>query len=336
MGEMSKIDVRAINLNLLPALEALLATGSVGEAARRMFVSQSAMSHSLAKLREIFGDPLLVTSGRRLVMTPLAERLSREIGAALDGLDRAVSLPEPFDPVKSKRVFRIATVDYFELTALPDLMALLSTIAPGVGIEIERLSPSIFPLLVAGEIDLALLGDSAQVPLAGLRRATLFDHAFSVIVRPDHPRVRRKLDLETYLDLGHILVSVEGRRDGAVDRALAKIGRTRRIALRVPHFVTAPLAVLHSDHVCTIASSVAERAEALFGLRVLPPPLDVPPAAVIALWSRLRDEDEGGKWFRSLFLAEDGLLRQRRRASAKVAPMRARTRSNARRARARV
>ncbi|WP_394846456.1 LysR family transcriptional regulator [Pendulispora brunnea] len=300
---MSDFDIHAINLNLLPALEALLVEGSVGAAARRMHVSQSAMSHSLAKLRELFDDPLFEPSGRRLVPTARAMALSATLPLALEHLRDAMSPAQPFDPRASVRIFRLATVDHFELTALPDVLAHLQRHAPGVGLEIERFSPASLAHLVAGELDLALIGGSVPTPPTGLRRASLYHEPFAVIARPGHPRMGRRLDLGTYLALGHVLVSVEGRRDGVVDRALAKLGKTRRVALRVPHFISAPMAVLHSDHICTIPSSVARRAHELLGLRVLSPPLAVPAAEVVALWPERHENDPARRWFRDLFVS---------------------------------
>jgi DNA-binding transcriptional LysR family regulator len=297
---MSKVDVRAINLNLLPALEALLVEGSVGGAARRMHVSQSAMSHSLARLRELFGDPILAPAGRGLAPTPRAVRLLAALPSALEQLGDALAPPEPFDPAESRRVFRLATLDYFELAALPDLVDYLGRHAPSVGLEIERFGPQALAALAAGDVDLALVGGATPVPLAGLRRALLYREPFAVIARAGHPAIGRRLDLETYLSLGHVLVSVEGRREGVVERELAKIGRSRRVALRVPHFVSAPLAVKSSDHVSTIALGVARRARELFGLRVFEPPLELPPAPVAALWSKRADADPGARWLREL------------------------------------
>jgi DNA-binding transcriptional LysR family regulator len=301
---MSDFDVRHLNLNLLPALEALLVEGSVSGAARRMHVSQSAMSHSLARLREVFGDPLLISTGRRVAPTPLGERLAADLSRALDRLGDAIRLPQPFDPRTARRVFRLATVDYFELTVLPRLLSYLSAHAPLVDLEIERFSPAHVPALVAGEIDLALTGESAGLPTAGLSRRRLHAEGFSVMARREHPTIGRRLDLETYLSLGHVLVSVVGRRDGVVDRALAKLGRSRRVALRVPNFASAPLAVMASDHVCTIAAPVARRARELFGVRVLAPPLELPSAGIVALWSRRLDDDAASRWFRELFVAD--------------------------------
>ncbi|WP_441288273.1 LysR family transcriptional regulator [Sorangium sp. KYC3313] len=174
MPGMSEIDVRSINLNLLPALEALLVEGSVSAAARRAHISQSAMSHSLARLRELFGDPLLVPLGCGLTPTPRALQLRAALPAAFEHLRRALASPEPFDPRTSARTFRVATVDYFELTTLPDVLDHLGEHAPFVRLEIERFSPDVTPALVLGDIDLALFGASQPVPAAGLRRAPLY------------------------------------------------------------------------------------------------------------------------------------------------------------------
>lgn len=301
--DMSDIDIRSINLNLLPALEALLIEGSVSAAARRAHVSQSAMSHSLARLRELFGDPLLTPLGRGLAPTPRALQLRAALPAAFEHLRRALASPEPFDPRTSTRAFRIATVDHFELTTLPDVLEHLGRHAPSVRLEIERFSPDVVPALVVGDIDLALIGASQPVPAAGLRRAPLHEEPFAVVVRKGHPAIKRRLDLETYVSVGHVLVSVEGRREGAVDRALARLGKSRRVALRVPHFMAAPLAVRSSDLICTIAGSVAQRARELFGLRVFTPPFELPAAQVVALWSQRHDDDPAQRWFRDLFFS---------------------------------
>jgi DNA-binding transcriptional LysR family regulator len=310
---MRGIDIRAINLNLLPALEALLVEGSVSGAARRMHVSQSAMSHSLAKLRELLGDPILVPVGRRLVPSPRSAEMISRLPAALDALRRAIEVPAAFDPRREERVFRLATLDYFELTTLPEVLEYLRVHAPRVVLEIERFGPSTLPSLAAGDVDLALVGSSLALPPSGLRRVLLFEDPFVVLARADHPSIGKKLDLGTYLSLGHVLVSVEGQREGVVDRALAKLGKTRRIALRVPHFVSAPLAVRSSDHVVTIARAVAEQSRALFGLRIHPPPLAIPPAGVVALWSKRRDDDPGSRWFRELFTTGRALPAHARR-----------------------
>ena len=141
----------------------------------------------------------------------------------------------------------------------------------------------------------------------------MFEVGFSVIARADHPRLRQRLSLDLYTRLDHVLVSVEGRRDGVVDRALRKMGRERNVILRVPHFMSAPLAVLHSDAICTLATTVAERARELFGVRVFRPPLSLPRVPAQLWWPKQHDDDPARTWVRSLFL-DRGVLSPTRRS----------------------
>lgn len=303
---MSEIELRRINLNLLPALEALLETRSVTAAARRAHVSQSAMSHALAKLRALVGDPLLVPAGRALVLTPRAARLAESLPLALDHLERALLPTPPFDPKTTRRTFRVATLDYFEFAMLGDFMAYLRSHAPHAEVWIERFSAGSVAALGRAEVDLALVGETSVARSPALARAELFRDPFRVMLRKGHPALRRRaLSLESYLAHPHVVVTVEGRADGAVDRALDRLSARRDVALRVPHFGSAPLAVLQSDAICTIASSVAERARALYGLELRDPPVEIAPAGIVALWSKRAASDEGARWFRSLFV--DGL-----------------------------
>lgn len=300
---MNDLDIRRINLNLLPALEALLATRSVSEAARRTHVSQSAMSHSLARLRQTLEDPLLVPAGRNLVLSPRAARLATTLPVALDQLAAALAPGKPFSAATTRRTFRLATLDYFELTVLADVMAYFREHAPHASIWIERLSPATPAALLAGELDLALGGETSLPRAAELARRPLHVDPFAVLLRSGHPAARqRSISLTTYLAYPHVVVTVEGRADGVVDRALAARGARREVALRLPHFATAPLAVQNSDLLCTIARSIAERARALYGLEVRAPPIALPAPTIVAVWPHRLEEDEGGRWFRALFL----------------------------------
>lgn len=303
MQPMNDLDIRRINLNLLPALEALLATCSVSEAARRTHVSQSAMSHSLARLSEALADPLLVPAGRRLVLTPRATRLERMLPTALDRLAAALSPGPPFSPATTRRTFRVATLDYFEMAVLSRMMNYLREHAPLASLWIERISPTTPAALMAGELDLVLGGETSLPTSPELVKRTLYQDPFAVLLRPDHPAAKtRALSLTNYLAYPHVVVTVDGGADSPVERALLARGKSRVIVLRVPHFATAPLAVRDSDALCTIASTIALRASELYGLRVRSPPLTLPAPAIVAVWPRRKDLDEGGRWFRSLFL----------------------------------
>lgn len=301
-----RIDLAAINLNLLPALAALLRTRSVSAAARETHVTQSAMSHALKKLRRLLDDPLLIPTGRALSLSPRAVALAAALPAALDRVAETLSPAPPFDPRTTRRRFRLATLDYFEVAVLDAAVGYLALHAPSAELWIERISDASYASLLHGEIDLALVGDSSLPRSPALARAELYRDPFVVMMREGHPLCRsRRLTLEGYLAYPHAVVTVEGRADGAVDRALEQRGVRRRVSLRVPHFGSAPLAVLASDALCTIASSVAARSAERLPLVLRRPPLDLAAPTIIATWPRRLDNDEGARWFRSLFV--DGL-----------------------------
>lgn len=301
-----------LNLNLLPALEALLRERNVTAAARRAGTTQSAMSHSLAKLRALLEDPLLVASGRAMVRTPRGDQLARALPEVLDALEVALDGDVAFDPRTSRHHFRVASFDYFELTTLPALLSYLRVHAPRVELTVERLDADAVTRLAAGELDLVLGGESSTMP-SSLMRRVLYRDPFAVIVRHGHPALRRGgLTLERYLEADHLLISVEGRPEGLVDRVLAARGRTRRIAVRVPHFSSAGLAVLRSDLVCTLAGSVAHAARETHGVVVVRPPLTLPPPAIVAWWPPQHHDDPARRWLRETLFGGAGLSRRLR------------------------
>lgn len=302
---MSDFDIRSFNLNLVPALSALLRHRAVGAAAREVGVSQSAMSHALAKLRAQFDDPLLVPQGRRFVLSARAQELAASLPDALEQLGAALGGGPAFDPASASLTLRVASVDYFEFTALHTVLAHLRDHAPGIRLSIERLTAESAAALQGGGLDFILAG-TGLVHGAGLDHAVLFEEPFKVIARRGHPSIGRRLSLETYLATDHVVVRFEGRGRGVVDRVLAERELQRRVGLWVPHFVSAPLAVAESDMISTVASVVAERAKALFGLRVLAPPIELPAAPVVLWWPRSQNHDPARSWFRALLL--DGSL----------------------------
>lgn len=294
---MSKIDDSAINLNLLPSLVLLLETRNVTQAARRAGVSQSAMSHSLSNLREQLGDELLVQSGRSLVLTPRAISLADELPALLARLRLTLRGEEPFDPKRSERTFRIATLDYFELTQLPTLLGRTRELAPDVSFDVQRFAPTTIDALVEARVDLALVSATQRPSNAGLCVRALGSDPFVVIERGSS-RARRPLTLDQYTSAGHVLVSLESKAAGVVDVALAAEGRSRRVALRVQSFASAALAVASSDLVCTLPESVARRMASMLDLRVSEPPIALAAPRFIGLWPRSMDRDPAHRWLR--------------------------------------
>tara|TARA_R110002073_G_scaffold218689_4_gene379030 strand:+ start:2289 stop:2858 length:570 start_codon:yes stop_codon:yes gene_type:complete len=175
-------------------------------------------------------------------------------------------------------------------------MALARTI-PEVHLDIERLGPDSAGRLERGDIDLILGGETMEMP-STLIRKLLYREPFRVIARAEHPVSRGRLTRKRYVELEHVVVWVEGRNAGVVDRALVEQGMSRTIALRIPHFASAVLAVAHSNLISTIASTVAE----WHGLRVFRPPIALPEVGIVAWWPPQLHDAPAHRWFRESLL----------------------------------
>src|SRR6185503_12534019 len=196
----------SIDLNLLLALEALLHAGNVTAAGRRIGLSQPAMSHALARLRDLLGDPLLVREGRSMRRTALAERLLPRLRELLAEIEATLLGHRRFTPAESARSFRIATNDYCGALLLPTVLAEVRRSAPGVRLEFHAYR-GYAPVhkLALGELDLAI-GVFLDVDRR-LAAAELFRDGFACLVRRGNSRVGKELTLERYVELDHALIT---------------------------------------------------------------------------------------------------------------------------------
>ena len=301
--------LRQLDANLLVALDALLEAKSVTTAARRLGVTQSAMSHTLRRLRGQFGDELLVRTGRHMSLTPRAEELKGRLRGALLGLARAIGEDAGFDPGSSDRTFRLLSPDLFDVLVLPELMGSLARQAPGVSLTVRWNPERISSRLAAGELDFAVMptlrGAAGPGPLdeASLESTRLLSDEFICFFRQDHPTfASRRMTRAAFLQAEHLLVSPGGEGPGLVDTVLAREGERRRVALRVPSFAGAVQILRHSDLVLVAPASLKSLAEELgLGHRGLP--VEVPGHALWLTWHRRVDQDPGHRWFREQLLA---------------------------------
>lgn len=288
-----------MDLNQLVALDALLAEGSVTAAARRIGLSQPAMSHALARLRAALGDPLLVRAGRRMQLTSRARELAEPIAEALGSIERALAGRGAFDPAQARSTLRIAAIDFALLVLVPPLCAALARDAPGLEVVIEPPVEPVERTLAEGRIDLAI-GLARDAP--GMSQRELLRERFVCVVRRGHPDAPRGLSLQRFVKLSHAIVSPRGRVSGAVDRALAERGLSRRVVLTVPSFHAAALAVAGSDLVLTVSERVARTAPRRGPLRMLKPPLSLERFRVTMLWHARLDADPMHAWVRERLL----------------------------------
>ena len=304
-------DLHRIDLNLLVALDALARERSVTKAAERAGVSQSAMSHTLRRLRELFDDPLLVRGRGGMVLTPRAEALTSPLRSGLVSLARTLAEPQPFAPEHASRTFRLVSPDLFDALVLPTFLQRLGRQAPGVDLAVVPMPKRLADSLETGDVDLAIypvLLDPHPFDLgtqvdAELQTRPLFRDSFRCFVRSDHPVLasRRRLTLKAYTRLNHILVSPGGEGPGVVDRVLDARGLQRRIALRVPHFATALEVLTQSDLVLTGPSSLSQCSTAST-LASRPAPLDIPEHAITMIWHPRFTEDPAHRWLRELMV----------------------------------
>lgn len=295
---MSAPELAGLNLNALVALDALLVECNVTRAARRIRVTQPAMSQTLARLRELFDDPLLVRRGRGMVRTPRAEAMLIPLSDALDAVHRAVQLGLGFDPVKSERVFRVAMTDLHVMTVLPGLLRTVAEKAPGVRIQVEPTVMGNFAERIgAGEIDLAVgfLLRSAE----SVASESLLVDEYVCIVRKGHPLARKKrVTLEEFTQHRH----VTNTPVGFVPESLAGTGRyfgsPSRIRATSPYLLGVPAVVRATDLVATVPRALIASGADVRGLTVLDAPAELPRVPHSMWWHRRFDRDPAHQWLR--------------------------------------
>ncbi|MBV2359705.1 LysR family transcriptional regulator [Thalassococcus sp. CAU 1522] len=298
------MNFKTFDLNLLRVLDALLTTHSTTQAARKLGLSQPAVSSALARLRLSLGDPLFVRHGRRIVPTENALRLQVPLRLLLDDAERMLCGTGHFDAANAQDRFRIAGSDFFAEMLMPALAADVAREAPGIRVQLVDLVPENFvETLERHQIDLALLPQT--VLPAWVDSHVLFQSSFVVIARRGHPRLRAAritagdvMPLDLFCDLGHVLFSPEGKLEGPGDAALSRVGRARRVVMTLPVFSGVYNTVAGSDTIALIPRQLAERVGARVGLDILLPPVPIDPAVISMVWHKRATTSPAHRWLR--------------------------------------
>lgn len=288
----------ALDANLLVALDALLQEENVTNAAKRVGITQSAMSQTLARLRHQFDDPILVKVGRRMEPSPFGRRIRPRLHKAIVECEAIVADRPVFDEASASNRFVLAMVDYLSLVLLPALTRDIAARAPGVDLAVHALDAgSIAPELQQGLVDLyvGVAGEAER----SLETEPLFVDRMRLVVRTDHPLCADP-SLESYADAAHILVSPRREAGSIVSRALSEEGYTRRIAIEVPYFSLVPELVAQSDLVATVPERVATLFTTRHPVTVLPPPLPLPDLEVCMAWHPTFATDPAILWLREV------------------------------------
>lgn len=289
-----------LDLNLLRVLEALYEERHVTRAATRLGLTQSAASNALRRLRATFQDDLFQRTPTGMEPTALARELAAPVRAALDAVRAAVELNRPFEPATARDGFVIGMSDYAEFVLAPPLVAQLRERAPEVSTVFRHADRDVaLALLDQDRVHLAV-GIFPEPP-ARMTRIVLLRDDFVVLARLDHPAGGR-LDLDGYLSWPHLLVSPVASREGAVDRALAALGRSRMLAAVVSHHLVVAPILQGSTLLCTMARRLARPLATAFGLELLPLPdgLLLPPQPTSLVFHNRYAQRPAHRWLRTL------------------------------------
>lgn len=288
------------DLSALATLDALLQEVSVSGAARKLGLSTPAVSHALAKLRERFGDPLLVRAGRTMVLTPRAESLKPRVRDAIATAGRVFEPTEAFEPERLSRSFTLSMTDYVLVVFGGAFEERLRGAAPGLDLRFVPNTVDDGERLREGESDLAV-GIYANLP-PELRSRPLITDRLICVVREGHPSVKNRLTLERFVELPHIQIAPRGRPGGYVDSLLETRGLRRRVARAVPYFQVALELAASSDYLLVVSERIAKQLGPRLGLRMLEPPLPFEPYTLSLVWHPRYDGDAAHQWLRSQLL----------------------------------
>ena len=296
---MNEINLSRLDLNLLVTFEVLMTEGSVTRAAARLGRTQSAVSHSLARLREQIGDPLLVKIGSGMAPSPFARKLIEDVRPILRSIQRIVASPEPFDPATSRRVFRLAIAD-FAPTLLPRVISEVQRLAPGVAVE--WLAPSMHTMTAIAEsqIDLALVASSVAMPDGVQRHAAGQLHSVT-FARKGHPAIA-SWGTDAWARWPHIQVQLGERVKGVVESAADEHGLKRTIGASIPNFSQIPTLLAQTNLLATMTPLVMDGAMERLGLCALEPPIPIKPTPLSFVWSFRLANDPGSRWLRALVI----------------------------------
>ncbi|MEN3277618.1 MAG: hypothetical protein V7631_3408 [Massilia sp.] len=291
---------RQVDLNLLDLFDAVFRTRNLTEAGQSLGLSQPAMSHSLSRLREMYGDPLFVRSRQGLQPTPFAERLAGPVAAALQ-IVRGTLEKASFNPLTADRTFRIAMTDLGEQFLLPILVKRLAVEAPRVRIETQdKTIGPVAEALAIGELDVGIGFISGKIP--GIYQRVLFSDEYVCVVRQDHPLVRSPaISLEAFRQMGHILADLPGgAHTGVIAKILKAPTLNANVVLKVNHFLSVAPLIANTDLIATVPRNLATTFVKSWKLRLVQPPFEFPSFDVTQYWHQRYDQEPGNVWLRTM------------------------------------
>ncbi len=307
------MNLTALDLNLLVALDALLLEANVSRAAMRIGLSQPAASHALQRLRDVLGDPLLVRVGARMELTPRAQTLRGPLAQVLDQV-RGLLIPDDFDAASSERQFRLMMPDLAVELLVPPLMEKIAALAPNVRLDIVPWRGSaIITAEFARTIDLVIsIGNAFK----GFHRQLLYTDRDALAVRRGHAIGAKLKRRDVFLNARHVAVVIRGQNEDLIDGWLRAKGLERRVALVVPGYIEALHIVARTDLVAFVPGRLIAALAKPLSLTTVTPPLDPGIDEQFMFYPTRAQFDPGSIWLRRLMLETGrGLDRDRRKVA---------------------
>jgi DNA-binding transcriptional LysR family regulator len=298
-----------IDLNLMQVFDALMHENNLTRAGFRLGLSQPAMSHALAKLRKLTGNPLFVRVPSGMEPTDFALRIAPSVNEGLKLLIGAVEGDAPFNPLRCDRTFQILMSDIGELVYLPRLLNRLVQVAPNLDLRVIQLPREAYQdALASGEADLAI--GFLPALKTGVYQQRLFADTHICLVRSGHPSIKKGLSLSQFCSASHVLIEPPGSRlsghsvqtstTSLLERHLSTLGITRRVVLRVPHFTVVPAIVQQTDLITTLPSYVLSYTRNLPNLKAFKLPFAVPSYDIKQFWHERKHKDPANRWLRAV------------------------------------
>ncbi|KAA0183164.1 LysR family transcriptional regulator [Cupriavidus cauae] len=287
-----------MDTKLLAIFDEVYKTRSVSRAGEHLGLPQTSVSLALGRLRKQFGDPLFVRTAEGMLPTPHAETLIQPFRQALAILRTATQQQVVFDPPRSERTFRISMTDISHLQFLPGLMNRLHALAPGIRVEVMRISTDTPKQLESGEADLAV-GFMPELE-AGFYQQRLFHQGFACVVRQDHPRVDRRMTVSLFKREKHVAITAAGTGHDLLERELERRRVTRNVALSLPTLPGLGNLLANTDLVATVPERVAQMLMGIANVKALAPPFPLPTFSIKQHWHERYHQDPANRWLRSV------------------------------------
>jgi LysR family transcriptional regulator, nod-box dependent transcriptional activator len=296
------MNLNRLDLNLLIALDVLLSERSITHAAERLNLSPSATSGALARLRVYFDDELLTQIGRRMVPTPLGESLEASVRDCLLHVQATVDIRPHFDPLSSKRNFKLMMSDYVSTVLMPAALQRLQREAPGVTIELIGNINEPWAALNRGQIDFLVL------PRNFIRQEhpaeVLFEDDYVCVCWSGNTLIADQISLEQCLELGHVVARIGTQRPPTLDQWFCeRFGHARRVEVIATNFNCVPHLLVGTNRISIMHRRLALAYAHALPLKIVPSPLVMPELVEMIQWHKYRDRDPGRVWMCDLLRA---------------------------------